>query len=218
MIQVMKNVLELKNVVKTIKENTVLEDINLYMESGKVYGLVGRNGSGKTMLIRTMSGLLKPTSGAVLYNSKDLYEKGADSCYIGITLDGVGLYPELTGLENLIQLAKIKKKVGKKEVIKAIERVGLKPEDKRTFRKYSLGMKQRILIAQAIMEEPDLLFLDEPTNGLDEEGVQLVRQIVQEEKERGCLVIIASHNKEDIEILCDKVIHISGGEIIEKQE
>lgn len=214
----MKNVMKLDNVVKIIKENTVLSGIELYMESGNVYGLVGRNGSGKTMLIRTMSGLLPPTSGEVLYNGKNIYGEGKDLCRIGITLDGVGLYPELTGFENLMELAKIKKQIGKEEVKTAIERVGLRPEDKRTYRKYSLGMKQRILIAQAIMEAPDVLLLDEPTNGLDEDGVRLVRQIIQQEKKRGCLTIVASHNKEDIEILADQVFQMAGGELRETEK
>lgn len=205
------NTLELKQVSKTIKNSEILSDISLKLEAGKVYGLVGRNGSGKTMLIRTLSGLLKPSSGEVLYNGDDIYAMDLSDLRLGVVLDGVGLYPELTGFENLSRLSRIKKEIDSEQIKAAINRVGLSPDDKRTYRKYSLGMKQRILIAQAIMEMPDILLLDEPTNGLDEDGVSLVRNIVLEEAKRGCLVIIASHNQTDIELLCDCVYRISDG-------
>lgn len=132
---------------------------------------------------------------------------------VGITIDGVGLYPELTGKENLLQLAALKGVIGKKEVERAIERVGLDKNDKRTYAKYSLGMRQRILIAQAIMEAPRVLLLDEPTNGLDEQGIEQIRKIIIDEKERGCLVILASHSKEDIAMLCDQVFYVADGTV-----
>ena len=137
---------------------------------------------------------------------------------MGIVIENAGLYPELTGFENLKLLAKLNKKIDDRQIKSAISRVGLDPEDKRTFKKYSLGMKQRIVIAQAIMETPDILMLDEPTNALDEEGVALMRNIVKEEKERGAMILIASHNKEDIEILTDKVFLMSDGILRESGE
>ena len=136
----------------------------------------------------------------------------------GIVLENAGLYQEFTGFKNLKILSKLKSKISDNDIKKAIERVGLNPEDKRSYRKYSLGMKQRIVIAQSIMEKPDVLFLDEPTNALDAEGVEEIRKVIIEEKERGAIVLIASHNKEDIEILADKVYHMDNGKIISVEE
>ena len=134
---------------------------------------------------------------------------------IGITIENAGLYPEFTGFNNLKILAKINNRIGNNEIKSAMERVGLDPDDKRTVRKYSLGMKQKIVIAQAIMEKPDILLLDEPTNALDTAGVELVRNIIMEEKRRGAIIVLASHNKTDIELLADEIIYIENGKIKE---
>lgn len=207
-----------KNISKKIGKKEILKDINLQLKNGMVYGFVGRNGSGKTMLFRALSGLMTITSGKILLDGKELHKDMRVLDNMGIVIENAGLYPELTGFENLKLLAKLNKKIDDRQIKLAISRVGLDPEDKRTFKKYSLGMKQRIVIAQAIMESPDILMLDEPTNALDEEGVALMRNIVKEEKERGAMILIASHNKEDIEILTDKVFLMSDGILRESGE
>ncbi len=132
-------------------------------------------------------------------------------------IENAGLYPELTGLDNLKLLAKLNRKIGETEIREAIKKVGLDADDKRTFRKYSLGMKQRIVFAQAIMEKPDILLLDEPTNALDEKGVNSIRQIIYEEKQRGALILIASHNKEDIQILSDEIYYVENGTVKKRE-
>ncbi len=196
----------------------ILKNVNLSMESGKIYGFVGHNGSGKTMLFRALSGLIKIHSGEIRLDGKVLHKDMKVLPDLGIIIENAGLYPELTGFENLKQLAKLNKKIGESEIREAITRVGLNPDDKKPFRKYSLGMKQRIVIAQAIMEKPQILMLDEPTNALDEDGVTDIRQLIKEEKQRGALVLIASHNKEDITELADKVYTVKNATVEERQE
>ena len=205
--------LTVENLCKKIKDRVILDNINLNLESGNVYGFVGRNGSGKTMLFRAVSGLINIDSGKVMLDEKELHKDMQVLPDMGIILENAGLYSEFTGRKNLQILAGIRKKITTEEVDKAIERVGLDPDDRRTYRKYSLGMKQRIVLAQAIMEHPSILFLDEPTNALDEYGVNRIRRIVAEEKERGSIVLLASHNKEDIEMLADKVYYMVDGRI-----
>lgn len=210
--------IEVSHISKKIKGNPVLKDVTLSLKGGKIYGFVGRNGSGKTMLFRAVSGLMKVDSGEIRYDGKILH-KGSDVLpSLGIVLENSGLYPELTGFDNLMQLADIQKKIGKKEVREAICRVGLDPDDKRAYRKYSLGMKQRIVLAQAIMEKPDVLMMDEPTNALDDEGVERVRKILQEERNRGALILLASHNAEDIALLSDEVYRVNSGVITTVQK
>ncbi|MBQ7600584.1 MAG: ATP-binding cassette domain-containing protein [Lachnospiraceae bacterium] len=208
----------LKDVCKEIKKKVILSHISLELTSGNVYAFVGENGSGKTMLFRAISGLMDLTSGTVTLDGKELHKDFEVLPNLGLTIENAGLYPELTGMENLRLLAKLNKKIGDEEIREAIERVGLDPKDRRTFRKYSLGMKQRIVVAQAIMEKPDILLLDEPTHALDEDGVDLVRRIILEEKERGALVLIADHNPEDVRLLADKVYKISRGVVTEREE
>lgn len=205
------NRIDLENVSKTIRNNEVLKDISLHFESGNIYGFVGRNGSGKTMLFRMIAGLIKPTRGSVSYNGKVLGSELDIIPQLGLVIENVGLYPEFTGLRNLKMLAMINSLIGEQEIREAITRVGLDPDDRRTVRKYSLGMKQRIVLAQAIMERPDVLILDEPTNALDEDGVEQIRNLIREEKERGALVLIASHNREDISSLCDVIYSMRAG-------
>ena len=173
------------NVCKSIKGKKILTDISLEMEKGKVYGFVGRNGSGKTMLFRALSGLMSIDSGSVTWNNKELHKDFSVLPNLGIVLENAGLYPNLTGIDNLMYLAKIRNKIKKEEVENAILRVGLDPKDKRVFGKYSMGMKQRLVIAQAIMENPDIIMLDEPTNGLDDSGINKIREVIMEEKNRG---------------------------------
>ena len=152
------------------------------------------------------------SEGEILLNEKVLHKNMKALFNLGIMIENAGLYPELTGLDNLKLLTKLNHKIGETEIRETIKKVGLDADDKRTFRKYSLGMKQRIVFAQAIMEKPDIL-LDEPTNELDEKGVNSIRQIIYEEKQRGALILIASHNKEDIQILSDEIYHVENGTV-----
>ena len=201
----------LQNVNKTIKKKEILKDICAGFENGRVYGIVGRNGSGKTMLFRAVSGLINIDSGKILLDGKELHRDMDVLPSLGMILENADLFPDLNCIENLEYLAGIRKTASKEDIVRAIERVGLDPSDKRSYRKYSLGMKQRLKIAQAVMEKPDVLILDEPTNGIDEAGVELVRKIVAEEKERGALVLISSHNRSDIDLLSDVVYQMKSG-------
>lgn len=202
-----------EHVCKTIRNAPILQDINLTLEGGTVYGFVGRNGSGKTMLFRALSGLMKLTQGTVSLDGQVLHRDFSVLPSLGIVLEHVGMYPNLTGVENLRYLAGLTRRAGEADIRTAIERVGLDPDDKRTYRKYSLGMKQRLAIAQAIMEKPDVLMLDEPTNGLDDDGVRKIRDLILVEKARGAIVLLASHNQEDIRILSDHLFRIEQGRL-----
>lgn len=206
------------NISKTIQKKKILSDINLHLYSGKIYGFVGRNGSGKTMLFRALSGLMSVDSGRIALDGKILHKDFNVLPSLGIVLENAGLYPGLTGEENLMYLANLTKRIGKDEVREAICRVGLEPEDKRTYVKYSLGMKQRLAIAQAVMERPDVIMLDEPTNALDEKGVEEIRKIILEEKERGAMILLASHNKEDISLLVDCLYKMENGHIMRQED
>jgi ABC-2 type transport system ATP-binding protein len=210
--------LVVNNISKQIKNRTILSNINLHLTSGMIYGFVGPNGSGKTMLFRAISGLMKPSSGEVWLDGKLLHRDMKVLPNLGIVIENAGLYPELSGFDNLKLLAKLNGKINDNDICEVIKKVGLDPNDKRPFRKYSLGMKQRIVLAQAIMEKPDTLLLDEPTNALDEDGIRDIRNIILEEKNRGALVLIASHNKEDIELLADKVFMVKNGFVSERGE
>ena len=205
-----------EHIAKTSRGREILSNVSLELHSGKVYGFVGRNGSGKTMLFRALSGLMGLTSGTVRWGDQVLKRDFAVLPNLGIVLENVGLYPNLTGLENLRYLANIRKKCTQEDLRAVLERVGLDPDDKRTYGKYSLGMKQRLAIAQAIMEQPDVLMLDEPTNALDSGAVVQVRDIITQEKERGALVLLASHNYEDIRLLSDEVYHLESGRLREE--
>lgn len=211
-------VLEAVHMNKTIKGRIILKDINLRLESGKIYGIVGRNGSGKTMLFRALSGLMKCTEGKVLFEGKELFKDFSVLPNLGIIIENTEMYPEFTGYENLKMLAGIRKKIGRRDIEEALERVGLNPGDRRIVRKYSLGMRQKLALAQAIMEKPDVLLLDEPTNGLDEISVENVRKILTEEKARGALIAIASHNREDIVVLSDEIYHMQEGKLSKDKE
>ena len=208
--------LKVDKIGKTIRGKRILCDISLTLKSGNIYGFVGRNGSGKTMLFRALSGLMSIDTGSISLGEKVLHRDFSVLPSLGIVLENAGLYPNLTGVENLTYLASLQKKITGDEICNAIERVGLEPDDKRVYRKYSLGMKQRLAIAQAIMERPDIIMLDEPTNSLDEYGVDEIRTIIREEKERGAIVLLASHNKEDIHMLADELYRIDNGYIKEQ--
>ena len=205
------------NINKTIRGRVILSNVSLCLQSGNVYGFVGKNGSGKTMLFRALSGLMRIDSGSIVWEEKTLHKDFSVLPSLGIIIENAGLYPNFTGIQNLTYLANLTKRVGQEEIIHAITRVGLDPYDKRLYGKYSLGMKQRLAIAQAIMEKPDVIMLDEPTNALDETGVEEIRKIILEEKARGALILLASHNKADIQVLADEWYRVENGQVI-KQE
>lgn len=188
---------------KTIKGKEILKDITISFEKGKIHGIFGSNGSGKTMLFRAICNLIKPSSGTIEINGKVLNKDISFPESVGVIIESPGFWPHYTGFENLKTLASIKNIITDEDIKKSIERVGLDSNNNIAFKKYSLGMKQRLAIAQAIMEKPDLLILDEPTNAIDEKGISLIREILFEQKSRGATILIASHNKEDIEILSD---------------
>jgi ABC-2 type transport system ATP-binding protein len=202
---------EISNMSKIIKGRTILSHINLSLEQGEGYGLYGHNGSGKSMLLRSIAGLIHPTEGTIRVFGKEIGKEISFPESLGLIIESVGFWPYYTGFENLKTLASIKGLISDAEIKHSIKRVGLDPDDKRTYRKYSLGMKQRLGIAQAIMERPDLILLDEPTNALDEDGVELVRTVVREEIDRGATVVIASHNKDDLSLLCSKFFKMNDG-------
>ncbi len=208
--------IKVENLTKIIKGSTVLDNISLEFTSGKIYGLVGKNGSGKTMLLRTIAGLISPTDGKVFINSKELHRDISFPEEMGIIIEKPELLNNITGLENLKLLAGVKKIISEDEIVRYMEMFSLEPYSKKTLKKYSLGMKQKIGIIQAIMENPKLLILDEPFNALDEGSVEIIRNLLKQYKEEGKLIIITSHHKEDIEILCDEIIYMVDGKKIEK--
>lgn len=212
----MDNYIEIMKLSKTIDGSPVLKDITVTLEAGKIYGFVGRNGSGKTMLFRTLAGFIKPSEGEIICNGKKNLWGSPFPLRRGIMIENAGLYQEFSGIDNLKFLASIRNEVTLEHIKETIRKVGLNPEDKRKIKKYSLGMKQRITFAQAIMEEPELLLLDEPTNALDEGGVQQIRSLILAEKKRGAIVCIASHNAEDIDVLCDFIYEMKAGEVRRK--
>lgn len=204
---------ELKNVSKRLNDVTVLEDISLTLESGTIYGLKGKNGCGKTMLMRMMAGLIYPTSCTVSIDGEILHKDIATPRSIGILIENPAFLPGYTGQRNLELLAGLTGKADRTQIAKTMSRVGLDPNDKRTYRKYSLGMKQRLGIACALMECPDLILLDEPINAIDEKGVPKIWEALQEEKQRGALIVLACHDTEELTSLADQIITIEEGKI-----
>jgi ABC-2 type transport system ATP-binding protein len=198
----------------TLGKNHILNEINLDFEEGKIHGLIGRNGSGKTMLMKCICGFVKPQTGTICVDGK-LIGKEIDYPHdAGIIIETPGFLSYYSGYKNLYMLAGLKGKAGKNEIKEAMTSVGLDPNLKRHVGKYSLGMRQRLGLAQAIMENPSLLILDEPFNGLDKEGVKDMREYLLSYKEQGKTIIIASHFAEDIEVLCDTVHEMEKGKLI----
>ena len=205
-----------ENVNKTIDKKIILNDVSLKLRSGMIYGFVGRNGSGKTMLFRALSGLMSIDSGSVSLDGKVLHKDFDVLPKLGIMIENAGLYPQLSGFDNLKRLSSIRKKADDDTIREYIRTVGLDPDDKRPFRKYSLGMKQRLVFAQAIFEDQKILMLDEPTNAMDDSGVQMVRDILLERK-KDSIILIASHNHEDIDLLADEKYRVSNGRFIKEE-
>lgn len=213
----MESIIKVDNVIKKFGSEIALNNVSIEFERGKIYGIVGRNGSGKTVLFKTIIGFLKPTSGRIIVDGREIGRDTDFAGHIGMIIETPGFLSAYSGYKNLEYLASIKNIIGKKEIKESMERVGLDPNSKKKVGTYSLGMRQRLGIAQAIMENPDILILDEPMNGLDNQGVEEVRNILLNLKEEGKSIILASHNKEDIEALCDEVYEMDHGKLTEKK-
>ena len=196
-----------------IKKAKLLQDINLKLQSGMVYGLRGRNGSGKTVLMKCICGFMQPTEGTISVDGKVIHKDMDFLPSAGIIIEEPGFFPNYSGFKNLKILAGIQNCITDIKILEAMEMVGLDPSMKKPVGKYSLGMRQRLGIAQAMMEDPDVLILDEPTNGLDEDGVEWFRQFILEQKERGKLILLASHSREDVEMLSDEVLYMEKGHL-----
>lgn len=206
--------IELKNVSKSIRQKKILNQINISFQQGKVYGFKGHNGSGKTMLFRSICGLILPTTGGVLIENKQIGKDISFPPSVGVLIEYPGFLPQYTGFKNLKMLASIKRQIEDEQIKNVLEKVGLSFNDSRKFKKYSLGMKQRLGLAQAIMEDPDLIILDEPTNALDQEGIQLVKNIVNELKSQSKTILIASHDYEFLNDITDEIFTLNDGCIV----
>ena len=207
----MENCIEVQNVVKRFRDQVVLKNVSILFEKGKIHGIVGRNGSGKTVLFKCICGLMHPEEGVILVNGKRVGRDVDMPEDIGAIIEAPGFLPNYSGYKNLRFLANIRRKIGKEEILNVLKTVGLDPESRKHVGKYSLGMRQRLGIAQAIMEDPEILILDEPMNGLDNAGVQDIRALLLELKAQGKTILLASHNHEDIAALCDTVHEMDGG-------
>lgn len=211
--------IEVKNLCKTINKNMVLDNINLHMVSGQVYGFQGINGSGKTMLMRALIGLIHPTSGTILIDQKELGKDMDFPKSIGFLLENSTFLDMYSGPDNLRLLAGVDNNISadmiNKEIDSLIEEVGLKSARNKKYKKYSLGMKQRLGIAAAVLGNPDIVVLDEPTNALDDDGKDMVKRIVKMQKERGALVIISCHEMQTLEELSDEIVRLKEGRICE---
>lgn len=201
----------IENVSKEFRKNTVLEQINLEMKNGKIYGLVGRNGSGKTVLIKMIAGLCEPSEGEILIDGEKR-KKGSFAKSLGLVCDSIGFMPMYSAYENLYQLAKINHLIGENEINEILDIVGLDYKSNKPYCKFSLGMKQKLAIAQAFMEKPALLLLDEPFNGLDEESVKEMQQFFRKYvDENNAIMLITSHHREDIDDLVNEIFQIKNG-------
>lgn len=212
--------ISVKDVSREMKSNIILDNINLEFESGKIYCLCGHNGSGKTMLLRAIAGLIQIDHGEIMIDEKILHKDIDYPPEMGLIIETPTFFKYYTGMENLQYLAEIRNKISQNDIIEALKRVGLDPNDRRTVAKYSLGMKQRLAIAQAVMEKPQLILLDEPTNALDPDAVIQFKKMMEEEKRLKACIIIATHNHQDIDELFDEKIYLNSGRVerVEKND
>lgn len=209
----MTDVIVIDKLTKSFKGKTVLEDVNMRLQEGRIYGIVGDNGSGKTVLLKLICGFMKPDSGTVIVNGKVIGKDADFPENTGIIIEAPGFLPNYSGMKNLEYLASIRGKIGKEQIESAMKTVGLDPSSKLRVGKYSLGMKQRLGIAQAIMEDQQLLILDEPMNALDKDAVEEKRKLFLSFKASGKTMLIVSHNEGDISTLCDEVYEFDGARI-----
>ncbi len=208
--------IEVKNATKIIKGAVILKNVSIELEGGKVYGLQGPNGGGKTMLMRLLCGLIRPTEGEVRIDGKQLGKDMDFPPSVGLLIENPAFLPGYTGLKNLEMLAGLREKATAEQIEETIADVGLEPGDKRKYRKYSLGMKQRLGIAAAIMEQPELILLDEPTNALDEKGVEQICRLIRRERDRGALIVMACHDAGILESLADEIFTVAEGNVERK--
>lgn len=207
--------LELKDVSKRIGKSDIIKNVNLSMEKGHIYGLWGKNGCGKTMLMRLISGLVFLSDGEILINGESLGKDISFPRSIGALIDSPGFIPGYSGFKNLKVLASIQNKISDEEIEAAMQVLGLDSKDKKKVKKYSLGMRQKLGIAAALMEKADLILLDEPTNALDEHSTEILKKLLFEHKKRGALIIISCHIREDLEFLSDEIFCMQEGRIVD---
>ena len=210
--------IKIENASKKIKDTVIYENIDMVCKSGSIVGLIGKNGAGKTMLLKSICGLTDYTGGEISVLGKKIGKDVEIPDSIGVIIEVPGFLPNLSGYKNLKYLADIKGKIGKDRIFEVIRQVGLDPESKKHVGKYSLGMRQRLGIAQALMEDPEILLLDEPMNGLDNKGVAEIKEILKDLRKRNKTIILASHHMEDIDELCDKVVVMDSGKIIDRYD
>ena len=205
--------IEINNLSKTLDNNIILDNINMSLESGNIYGFIGRNGSGKTMLLKVICGFVKPTSGTILINDENALANNYFNNEIRALIEKPNFINNLSGFDNLKLLAGINNKIDDKTILTWLDKVDLLEEKDKLYSKYSLGMKQKLGIVQALMEDTKIILLDEPLNGIDENSINIIRNILLEEKNKDKLIIIATHIKEDIEKLCNIIYHFDSGKV-----
>ncbi len=207
----MEEMIRIENLTKKFGDVTVLDGVNLSLKKGKIYGFIGRNGSGKTVLFKLIIGYLRPTGGRVTVCGEEIGKDQDFADNIGIIIENPGFLGNYTGFQNLKYLADIRNVIGREQIRESMRTVGLDPDSRKRVGKYSLGMRQRLGIAQAIMEDPEILILDEPMNSLDSQGVEDVRNVLLQMRDAGKTILLSSHHMEDIEILCDCVYEMERG-------
>lgn len=212
----MTDCIELKDVNKTINGNSILKNISLNLQKGKIYGFKGKNGSGKTMLFRAICGFIN-IEGTIIVNGREIGKNGMYPENIGVLLENPGFLSYYSGFKNLKYLADINRKIDSDKIIKTMKEVGLDPSEKKSYKKYSLGMKQKLGIAQAIMEDQEIIILDEPCNALDEESVKKINLLINKLKEEDKIILISNHNKEELESICDEIYTIDCGSIKDRK-
>ncbi len=210
--------LKLNHITKVIKGNVLLDGVDLELSGGRIYGLQGKNGSGKTLLLKAMCGLLIPSEGTVEVDGVVLGKEMDFPKDVGVLIENPGFIAGYTAFKNLKVLADIRKKISNEEILSILDEVGLGDCGKKKYRNFSLGMKQKLGIAAALMENPKLILLDEPTNALDEKSVRDLRSILERRREEGALIVVASHDKEELELLADQIFVIEKGKIIETRK
>ena len=203
--------IEIKNVSKTFQKQEVLKNVNMELEEGKIYGFIGPNGSGKSVLLKIICGFYEPTTGEVLFDGVNIIKNNTFPPDTRALIEKPNFLPDLTGRENLELLANIQRKIGLKEIDETLEKVGLAQDKDKLYHKYSLGMKQKLGIAQVLMEDPKIMILDEAFNGLDEKSSKNIRKQLLAEKEKKKIIILATHIKDDVSILCDEVYRFNDG-------
>lgn len=208
--------IEVINLKKKFKNETILKNVNLELTEGKIYGFIGRNGSGKSILLKMLCGFYVPTNGQILYNGTDIIKEEIFPPDTRALIEKPNFFPDFTGYENLKLLAEIQNKIGDKEINDTLKKVNLYEDKDKKYNKYSLGMKQKLGIAQVLMENPKVIILDEPFNGIETDTANKLRNILIEEKKKNKIILIASHIKEDIENLSDIIYKIENGEIIKQ--